>query len=152
MLSSLARCLGLGSLEFERLGSLESGSEIPGFLAVLVVLAPGQAFEWNELRVEDAIACCLNMLCKEAADFYRFHSDRDQPDRICHRLAISTETSQLNRQHFICWLSEVAAVPDVAMTIAASLEELGVVDSATVQFGQLVTTIEGSLLTPVLGC
>ena len=143
MLSSLARSLGLGSLETE--------SEITSFLAVLAVLAPGQASWCNKFRVEEAIAVCLKMLCKKAS-FYRLHSDRDQPDRICHRLATSTEASQLNRQQFTCWLTAVAAAPDAAMTIAASLEELGVVDSATVQFGQLVTTIEGSLYTPVLGC
>ena len=136
MLSSLARSFGLGSLVSD------DGKQ--GFLAVLAVWAPGQACLLNEMKMEIAIAKCLNMMCKPA-QLLRFHSDRDQPDRICHRLATSTEACQMNNQHFVCWLSAVTAAPDIAMTIAARLEELGVVDSATVQYEHLVTTIEGSL-------
>ena len=147
MLSSLARSLGLGSPVSE---NAESG--IPGFLAVMAVWAPGQACSLNEFRMEGTIAVCLDMINKKEAGFFRFHSDCGQPDRICHRLATSTEASQLNRQPFVCWLSAIAADPDVATTIAFSLEELGMVDSATVQYGHLVTTIEGSLWTILLGC
>ena len=102
--------------------------------------------------MEGTIAVCLDMINKKEAGFFRFHSDCGQPDRICHCLATSTEASQLNRQPFVCWLSAIAADPDVATTIAFSLEELGMVDSATVQYGHLVTTIEGSLWTLLLGC
>ena len=107
-------------------------------------LGTGQACELSEIELEIAIAKCLNMMCKPAQCF-RFHSDRDQPDRICHSLATSPEAFQMNIQHFICWLSAVTAPPDIAMTFAASLEELGLVDSATAQYEHLVTTLEGSL-------
>ena len=143
MLSSLARSLGLGNHVSEP-GDL-------GFLAVLAVWAPGQASWSNQIEMEGAIAVCLDMVGKETSMF-RFPSDRHQPDRICHRLATALEACKLNSQHFICWFSLVDAASDVAMTIAASLVELGMVDSATVQYEPLVTTIEGSLCTPALVC
>ena len=136
MLSSLARSLGLGNHVSE--------PEAQGFLAVLVFWAPGQASISNQYRMEGAIAICLNMVGKKACMF-SFPSDRHKPDRICHRLATSLEACKLNSQQFICWFSEVNAPSDVAMTIAASLVELGMVDSATVQYEPMVTTIEGSL-------
>ena len=135
MLSSLARSLGLGSL------ASQPGNE--GLLAVLAVIAPEQVCLLNDESVDLTIANCLNCMSEKYAMF-RFQSEVDQPDSICHRLAKSAEARQLNRQHFICWLVAVTAGPGITVTIAAALEKLGVVDSATVQFKHLVTTIEGS--------
>ena len=131
MLSSLARRLGLGNHVSEP-GDL-------GSLAVLAVWAPGQASWSNQIEMEGAIAVCLDMVGKETSMF-RFPSDR-----ICHHLATALKACKLNSQQFTCWFSEVNAPPDVAMTIAASLVELGMVGSATVQYEPLVTTVEGSL-------
>ena len=133
MLSSLARSFGLDSVS-------QPGKQ--GFLAVLVVVAPEKVCLLNDMEVDLTITKCLNCMSKKIMMF-RFLSG-DQPGCICHRLATSAEVCQLNRQHFICWVSSIAAAPDITVTIAAALEKLGVVDSATVQYKHLVTTIEGS--------
>ena len=135
MLSSLARSLGLDSPVSQHVKQ--------GLLAVLVTLAPEQVCFLNESKVDSTIATCLNYISKKVAMF-RFLSGGDQPDSICHRLATSPEACQLNLQHFFGWLTAVTAAPDITFTIAAALEKLGVVDSATVQYRHLVTTIEGS--------
>ena len=103
----------------------------------------------EEMRIwQQSVRCyfvinIFNIKCmSEKIALYRFLS-ADQPGCICHRLATSAEACQLNRQHFICWLATVIGAPDITTTIAAALEKLGVVDSATKQYEHLVTTVEG---------
>ena len=133
MLSSLARFIGL------------EGPVPPRRTRLLCMLtwAPGKANEDNLLKVEVKLGACLG-LCKKKVKLYRFQSTWKQPDHICHCRATDAHASQLNSQQFFCWFFYVEdGATDLARTVSATLEELGVVDGAVVQFRNLVTIVEG---------
>ena len=140
MLSSLAQTVGLGSLVPQRPTLM---------LAVLLFWAPGKLNGLNLMRTEITLGACLGAFTGVRRNknlFFRFQSRWKQPERICPPWATDAHACRLNSQKFFCWLWFVAdGAPDLAETVSASLEELGVVDSATVQYEGLVTTIEGSL-------
>ena len=143
MLSSLAQTAGLGSLVPERKSRL---------LAVLLFWAPGKANGVNRLKAEVTIGAILGMV-KKKARVCRFQSSYKQPEHICHRWATSAQACQLNSQHFFCWLYFVEnAAPDLAITVSARLEELGIAEKAVVQCGYIVTTTEGRVWTLALSC
>ena len=123
MLSSLAQTIGLGSTVPKRPTPL---------LAVLLFWAPGKESAQNLYRAEVTLGACLDLV-KKRGDFFRLQSNWKQPEHICHRWATNAQACQLNSQRFFCWLFFVPdAAPDLAITVSASLEELGVVNSARV--------------------
>ena len=136
MLSSLAHAVGLGSPVPEKQLRL---------LAVLMFWAPGKANGVNRTKAEANLGACLGIVTKKS-HFFRFQSTWKQPEHICHRWATDAHACQLNSQQFFCWLFFLEdAAPDLAVTVSASLEKLGIVDKAVVQCGRLVTTMEGSM-------